>query len=83
MASTRAPLVEKGLTSTMVEETAMAAMNPTGPTPVPACRNGTARGISEPRTAVEDAKAETTAPMKHSSRATSSGEARSATASPT
>ena len=75
--------MENGLTSTMVDDTAMAAMKPIAPTPVPACRNGTASGISEPSTAVEDAKAETTAPMRHSSSAASSGEARPATPSPT
>ena len=42
---------------------------------MPACRNGTASGISEPRTPVEEANADTTAPMKQSSRAASSGEA--------
>ena len=46
--------MEKGLTSTMVEATAIPAMNPMAPTPVPACKKGTASGISEPRTAVEE-----------------------------
>ena len=45
LARTRAPLVENGLTSTMVEDTAMAAMKPMAPTPEPAWRNGTASGI--------------------------------------
>ena len=67
----------------MVEATAIAAMKPTALTPVPACRNGTASGMSDPSTAVEEAKAETTAPMKQSSSAASIGEARPATLSPT
>ena len=63
----------------MVEDTAIAAMKPMASTPVPACRNGTASGMSDPSTAVDEAKADTTAPMKHSSSAAISGDVRPAT----
>ena len=46
----------------MVEETASAQISPAAPTS-PASRNGTASGMSAARMAVEEAKAETTAPM--------------------
>ncbi len=55
LASTSAPLVENGLTSTMLEATTIPAMKPMALTPVPACKNGTASGINEPSTAVDDA----------------------------
>ena len=77
------PPSENGLTSTIVEATAKAAMKPIAPMVASPCRNGTARGMSEPSTAVAEAKAETIAPMKHSSRAAMRGAPKSATRSPT
>ena len=57
------PVRRERLTSTMVDETARAATNPTAPTPVPPSRNGTASGMIDPRTAVDEANAETIAPI--------------------
>ncbi len=61
LATTRAPLVEKGLTSTMVAEMASAATMPAGPI-CPCIISGTASGMMAPSTPTEDAKAETMPP---------------------
>ncbi len=61
LATVSAPLVENGLESTTEEEIDRAMMRPTAST-APVSRNGTASGISAPRTPVVDANAETTPP---------------------
>ncbi|MNH31839.1 hypothetical protein D3C79_922390 [compost metagenome] len=72
MATTNAPLVENGLVSTMVVEIAMAATTPMALIS-PLLRNGTARGMITPSSAVDEANDETIAAVTHSSKATSSG----------
>src|ERR687893_1654571 len=81
LATTRAPLVENGLTSTTVEATASAATMPMAPTE-PSSKKGTASGMVAPSTAIEEAKAETMAPTKQISSAASRGQPTLATALP-
>ena len=61
LASISAPLVENGLTSTIVEETARAATNRPALMP-PSAMSGTAIGMITGSSAVEEANAETTPP---------------------
>ena len=81
LATTSAPLVEKGLQSTTELEIASAAIRPTALT-WSVSRKGTASGISAPMMPVVEAKAETTEPMKQISRAATSGAPTEATPSP-
>ena len=61
LATISAPLVENGLTSTIVEATASAATTATALTP-PSAISGIAIGMMIGSSAVDDANAETTPP---------------------
>ena len=63
-----APLVENGLTSTIAEEMATAVTTPTEEM-AESCRMGAASGISDPRSAVVEAKAEMMPPPRRKRRA--------------
>src|SRR5690606_396873 len=62
LASTSAPVVEKGLPSTTVADTASAETIAIGLT-VPSSRNGTASGMRAPMMPTDEANADTIAPM--------------------